>query len=193
MKKLLLSSLIGATAIISCQTTPIVDTPEKSTGVDLRLPEGVSVRETPRGKVLNLYDPKAKDEIGKRSGAYEVKFQFNNTIEIGSYKEAYNLVSQVLKNNPNVRIIVEGNSSKEGPAKYNYDLSKRRSDTSYNYLIRLGSENSKLLKNAFGEALPEYPTLKENRRSEFVIILSEEDLKKYNDFAKTVDVNKETK
>ncbi|MDA0029448.1 hypothetical protein OFR29_08190 [Brachyspira hyodysenteriae] len=40
--------------------------------------------------------------------------------------------------------------------------------------------------------LPEYPTLKENRRSEFIIIMTEDDLKKYNDFAKTVDINKET-
>ena len=193
MKKLLLSVLIVAIVIISCQTTPVVDAPEKATGVDLRLPDGVSVRETPRGKVLQLYDPKAKDDIGKRSATYEVKFKFDKTIEIGSYKEAYNLVAQVLKNNPNVKIIVEGNSSKEGRAKYNYNLSQRRSDTSYKYLIRLGAENSKLLKNAFGEALPEYPTLQENRRSEFIIILTEEDLKKYNDFAKTVDVNKETK
>ena len=42
------------------------------------------------------------------------------------------------------------------------------------------------------QALPEYPTLKENRRSEFIIIMTEDDLKKYNDFAKTVDINKET-
>ena len=89
--------------------------------------------------------------------------------------------------------MVEGNSSKEGPAPYNYQLSKRRSDTSFNYIIKLGAENSKLLKSAFGEALPEYPTLKENRRSEFIIIMTENDLKKYNDFAKTVDINKETK
>ena len=88
--------------------------------------------------------------------------------------------------------MVEGNSSKEGPAPYNYKLSQRRSDKSYNYIIKLGVENSRLLKNAFGEALPEYPTLKENRRSEFIIIMTEDDLKKYNDFAKTVDINKET-
>ena len=42
------------------------------------------------------------------------------------------------------------------------------------------------------EGLPEYPTLEDNRRSEFIIIMNENDLKKYNDFAKTVDVNKET-
>ena len=88
--------------------------------------------------------------------------------------------------------MVEGNSSKEGSALYNYNLSQRRADKSYNYLIRLGSQNSKLLKNAFGEALPEYPELESNRRTEFIIIMNEEDLKKYNDFAKTINVNKET-
>ena len=59
-------------------------------------------------------------------------------------------------------------------------------------IISFVFQNSKLLKNAFGEALPEYPTLKENRRCEFIIIMNENDLKKYNDFAKTVDINKET-
>ena len=70
-------------------------------------------------------------------------------------------------------------------------MSVRRSDTSYNYLIKLGTKNNRLLKNAFGEALPEYPTLEANRRTEFIVIMNEADLKKYNDFAKTVDVNKE--
>ena len=87
--------------------------------------------------------------------------------------------------------MVEGNSSKEGRARYNYNLSQRRADKSYNYLIKLGAQNSKLLKNAFGEALPEYPELENNRRSEFIIIMNEDDLNKYNDFAKTLDVNKE--
>ena len=203
MKKIILIISFAFISAVACKTAPVATGPENKSDFDtkeannqnskgLNLPDGASVRETPRGKVLVLHDPKSKTDIGKGSGNYEVKFGFDNTIEIGSYKEAYNLVYQIIKNNPSIRIMVEGNSSKEGPAPYNYELSKRRSDTSFNYLIKLGSENSKLLKNAFGEALPEYPTLKENRRSEFIIIMTEDDLKKYNDFAKTVDINKET-
>lgn len=204
MKKIVLIMSLSFISIVACKSAPVATGPENSSGFKtteannqnakgLNLPDGASVRETPRGQVLVLHDPKSKADVGKGSGNYEVKFGFDNTIEIGSYKEAYNLVYQILKNNPNIRIMVEGNSSKEGPAPYNYQLSKRRSDTSFNYIIKLGAENSKLLKNAFGEALPEYPTLKENRRSEFIIIMNENDLKKYNDFAKTVDINKETK
>lgn len=185
---LLLSLLIYSTTIISCKTPPaVIDLPEQSSEIILNLPEGVSIRETPRGKVLKLND------IEKSFVNYEVKFQFNKTIEIGNFQKAYDLVYQVLKNNPNVKIIVEGNSSKEGTSKYNYQLSQKRSDNSYNHLIKLGVENNRLLKNAFGEALPEYPTLEENRRCEFIIIMNEEDLKKYNDFAKAVDLNKEIK
>ena len=202
MKKifLLMSVVIIATA---CKSAPIATGPEDNSGFKtteannqnakgLSLPDGAAVRETPRGKVLVLHDPKSKADVGKPGSTYEVKFGFDNTVEIGTYKEAYNLVYQIINNNPGVRIMVEGNSSKEGPAPYNYRLSQRRSDKSFNYIIKLGVENSKLLKNAFGEALPEYPTLKENRRSEFIIIMTEDDLKKYNDFAKTVDINKET-
>ncbi|WPC36779.1 OmpA family protein [Brachyspira hyodysenteriae] len=202
MKKifLLMSVVIIAAA---CKSAPVATGPEDGSGFKtteannqnakgLNLPDGATVRETPRGKVLVLHDPKSKTDVGKPGSTYEVKFGFDNTIEIGTYKEAYNLVHQIINNNPGVRIMVEGNSSKEGPAPYNYKLSQRRSDKSFNYIIKLGVENSKLLKNAFGEALPEYPTLKENRRSEFIIIMTEDDLKKYNDFAKTVDINKET-
>ena len=202
MKKifLLMSVVILAAA---CKSAPVATGPEDNSGFKtteannknakgLNLPDGASVRETPRGKVLVLHDPKSKADVGKPGSTYDVKFGFDNTIEIGTYKEAYNLVYQIINNNPGVKIMVEGNSSKEGPAPYNYKLSQRRSDKSFNYIIKLGVENSKLLKNAFGEALPEYPTLKENRRSEFIIIMTEDDLKKYNDFAKTVDINKET-
>lgn len=203
MKKIILIMSLSFISIVACKSAPVATGPENSSGFKtteannqnskgLNLPDGATVRETPRGKVLVLHDPKSKADVGKGSGNYEVKFGFDNTIEIGSYKEAYNLVYQILKNNPDIRIMVEGNSSKEGPAPYNYQLSKRRSDTSFNYIIKLGAENSKLLKSAFGEALPEYPTLKENRRCEFIIIMTEDDLKKYNDFAKTVDINKET-
>lgn len=202
MKKifLLMSVVILAAA---CKSAPVATGPEDNSGFKtteannqnakgLNLPDGASVRETPRGKVLVLHDPKSKADVGKPGSTYDVKFGFDNTIEIGTYKEAYNLVYQIINNNPGVKIMVEGNSSKEGPAPYNYKLSQRRSDKSFNYIIKLGVENSRLLKNAFGEALPEYPTLKENRRSEFIIIMTEDDLKKYNDFAKTVDINKET-
>lgn len=178
MKKMVLILSAVVISVIACETTPKKTPPEESAG--LKLPTGVSLRETPRGSVLNLSDGK------------EVKFRFDRTIEIGSYEDAYNLVYQIINDNPSIRIMVEGNSSKEGRAGYNYNLSQRRSDKSYNYLIKLGVQNSKLLKNAFGEALPEYPDLKDNRRSEFIVIMNENDLKKYNDFAKTVDVNKET-
>ncbi|ASJ21437.1 OmpA family protein [Brachyspira hampsonii] len=202
MKKifLLMSVVIIAAA---CKSAPVATGPEENSGFKtteannqnakgLNLPDGATVRETPRGKILVLHDPKSKADVGKPGSTYEVKFGFDNTIEIGTYKEAYNLVYQIINNNPDIRIISEGHSSKEGPAPYNYALSQRRSDKSFNYIIKLGVENSRLLKNAFGEALPEYPTLKENRRSEFIIIMTEDDLKKYNDFAKTVDINKET-
>ncbi|PCG20777.1 OmpA family protein [Brachyspira sp. G79] len=204
MKKIILIMSLSFISIVACKSAPVATGPEEGSGFKTteatnqnakgyNLPDGAAVRETPRGKVLVLHDPKSKTDIGKSGNAsYEVKFGFDNTVEIGSYKEAYNLVYQIIKNNPDIRIMVEGNSSKEGPAPYNYQLSQRRADTSFNYIIKLGAENSKLLKNAFGEALPEYPTLKENRRCEFIIIMNEDDLKKYNDFAKTVDINKET-
>ena len=181
MKNIALILSVVFITVVACETTPKKTAPEQSAG--LRLPNGVNVRETPRGSVLNL---------SNNRDSREVKFEFNRTIEIGSYEDAYNLVYQIIKDNPSIRIMVEGNSSKEGSAKYNYNLSQRRADKSYNYLIRLGSQNSKLLKNAFGEALPEYPELESNRRTEFIIIMNEEDLKKYNDFAKTINVNKET-
>lgn len=180
MKKyIFISSLL---LFIACGSPQTTNPPEKTvaeTPKELQLPKGAYLRDTQRGKILKTYP---------------VRFELAKTVMVGNYEEAYNIVNDILKINPKVRIIVEGNASPDGPAyPYNYRLSQRRSDTSYNYLIKLGVSNSRLLKKAFGEALPEYPTLAENRRCEFVIIMNEEDLKKYNDFAKTVDIKKETK
>ena len=112
MKKIsLILSVIFITAV-ACETTPKKTPPEQSAG--LKLPNGVSVRETPRGSVLNL------------SSGREVKFRFDRSIEIGNYEDAYNLVYQIINDNPSIRIMVEGNSSKEGRARYNYKSKRQR-------------------------------------------------------------------
>lgn len=180
MKKYIL--IASFSLFVACGTPQTTKPPEKTVSEapkELQLPKGAYLRDTERGKILKTYP---------------VRFVIAKTVVVGNYEEAYNIVNNILKMNPSVRIVVEGNASPDGPAyPYNYNLSAARSTNSYNYLVKLGVSNSRLLKSAFGEALPEYPTLAENRRCEFVIIMNEEDLKKYNDFAKTVDVKKETK
>ncbi|WP_249023393.1 hypothetical protein [Brachyspira hampsonii] len=98
MKKifLLMSVVIIAAA---CKSAPVATGPEENSGFKtteannqnakgLNLPDGATVRETPRGKILVLHDPKSKAEMWCKPGStYEVKFGFDNTIEIGTYKD----------------------------------------------------------------------------------------------------------
>ena len=50
MKKIALILSIIFALVVACETTPKKTPPEQSVG--LKLPNGVSVRETPRGSVL---------------------------------------------------------------------------------------------------------------------------------------------
>ena len=121
MKKIVLIMCLSFISIIACKSAPVATGPEDSSGFNtkqannqtakkgLNLPDGASVRSTPRGDVLVLHDPKSKTDVGKPANNYEVKFAFDKTIEIGSYKEAYNLVYQIINDNPDIRDILNGN------------------------------------------------------------------------------------
>ena len=197
MKNLTLSILFLSVFLISCAapqkreepapTPVIVEAPEpppvvKATPppVDvLKLPPNATIRDTPRGKVL-VITPKI------------VHFYNAETNMMSGYIKSFDVAKTILDMNPSIKMVLEGNANRLGEAyPYNYQLSVRRADASLNYLINLGVDKKRLITSALGEGLPEYPTLEENRRLEFIIIENENDLIKYNNFVKNVDIKKE--
>jgi outer membrane protein OmpA-like peptidoglycan-associated protein len=79
-----------------------------------------------------------------------------------------------LKQNPGMRLRIEGHASAEGTAEYNLALGERRANRVQEYLVNRGIPASTLATLSKGEESPKYDNTKEegrelNRRAEFII------------------------
>ena len=190
--------IISLIVAISCKTTPntvveepqIVQIPPPVEEVveepipepdrnELIFPDGVSIRETERGKIL-VIDTKAIYDFASTN------MPANVPISLGQ-------VMAFMNANQNVTIIIEGHTSNIGIAyPHNYNLSVERARNAKAYLVNRGIAENRLIESPLGESLPEYPNQADLRRNEFVVITGDEDLRVYNDFVSKLDVRKET-
>lgn len=191
MKNILISFL-ALILFISCQTTSGVIQDEAVTVLvvpdsepqfqaqsrgysELILPNGVSTRNTERGKVL-VADKKIIFEFGKSTLPKDTSYVLRD------------VVKYILDNNPDVRIILEAHTSNQGISyPYNYALALERSAVGRTYFNTLGVSSERLMTKSYGESLPEYPKQKDLRRYEFVVIENENDLMRYNKFFSTIN------
>jgi outer membrane protein OmpA-like peptidoglycan-associated protein len=82
--------------------------------------------------------------------------------------------TQVLQQNPALKIRIEGYSCNIGTAKYNLALGKRRANAVREYLVRHGVDAKRLTMVSFGESQPKYDNRKKetrrlNRRAALVV------------------------
>ncbi|MEI0581062.1 OmpA family protein [Brachyspira pilosicoli] len=180
--------------IISCGTTPEMAPAENAEPVvlaveeepqpvadtnELYLPEGTSIRDTQRGRVLET-NPK-------------IIFGFAKTDMPANANTVFAKIMEFLDKNPNVKLVIEGHTSNKGKAyPYNYNLSVNRVRSAKAYLVNNGVDANRLIEKPLGEALPESNIQANLRRYEFIIIENQADMDKYNSFVSTLDVRKET-
>lgn len=146
---------------------------------ELIFPDGISIRETERGKIL-VVDTKAI-------------YDFSSTNMSANVSISLVQVAEFMNSNDNITIVIEGHTSNMGIAyPYNYNLSVERARNAKIYLVNSGIEENRLIESPLGESLPEYPNQDDLRRIEFIVITSAEDLQIYNDFVSKLDVRKET-
>lgn len=69
-----------------------------------------------------------------------------------------------LRENPSVRLHIEGHASEEGTASYNMALSERRAQAVRDFLLSHGIEASRLRTTGFGETRPKYDNAHEETR-----------------------------
>lgn len=87
-------------------------------------------------------------------------------------------VAQALRQNPGLRLLVEGHTDSQGAASTNLRLSQRRADAVRRYLVRQGIDPDRLTAIGFGEDKPiahnrTRAGRERNRRVEFTILPSE--------------------
>ncbi len=77
-------------------------------------------------------------------------------------------IASFLKDNPSVRVLIEGNADEIGSAEYNIGLGERRARIAKNYLVTYGIPDNRLEITSYGKerpAVPNCPVADDNCRS----------------------------
>ncbi|GGE28528.1 OmpA family protein [Psychroflexus planctonicus] len=112
----------------------------------------------------------------ENSGVY---FATNQAQINADSKSSLSKLAEILKQYPKTNIVVEGHTDSTGNETYNMDLSKRRSMSVTDFLMKNGIDSSRLITKWFGEEQPKHTNetaegRAKNRRVELAIVANEE-------------------
>ncbi len=104
-----------------------------------------------------------------------VYFEFNNYSVSSQYGDLVSTHAQYLTNNPNQKIIIEGNTDATGGTEYNLALGNRRAEAVRSNLTLLGAQNVQIETISFGKEKPKAlgnteADFAENRRADIVYL-----------------------
>lgn len=99
--------------------------------------------------------PVSTTEVGYHSGVIEgVNFAQGTATLTEDAKSVLSPMADSLREDPDVRIVIESHTDNRGPATFNLELSKKRALAVANYLIDQGIDDSRLDAIAYGESKP---------------------------------------
>ena len=107
--------------------------------------------------------------------AAKAYFDFDRAIIKPEAQAAITRVAELLKQNPPIRISLNGHCDERGGYEYNYGLGERRARAVYAALLRAGAPSSQIDMVTYGKKVPAVPGKTEsahsrNRRVEFVVL-----------------------
>ena len=150
--------LAAAAFVAACTTTPDEQTPAPVTDAKPGATKpGAESKPIPRvdvtGKPQAGIDPRLKDPnspLSKRSvyfdfDSFEVKSEFRPLVEAHA---------KYLRENPNAKMLIQGNADDRGSREYNVGLGQRRSDSVKKMLVLLGARENQLESVSLGEEKP---------------------------------------
>ena len=167
MKRLLVLALALLTIfwVAGCgkKQQPVVETPQ---------PVEQPKKEEPT-KPEPVQEPAVKSVT--ESDFVTVSFDFNKYNLVDSAKAALDHNAQVLKDNPNVIVRIEGHCDERGTIEYNLSLGEKRAASAKKYLTDLGIDAGRLQTISYGKERPAVTGSNEgawakNRRDEFKVI-----------------------
>ncbi|MDW7645186.1 MAG: peptidoglycan-associated lipoprotein Pal [Desulfuromonadales bacterium] len=106
------------------------------------------------------------------TGLERVFFEFDQYTLSEQSREVLANNAQYLKNNPGVKVVIEGHCDERGSDEYNLALGERRAAAAKNYVVSLGVAEDRMTIISYGEEIPLDPSTSEeawakNRRAEF--------------------------
>ncbi len=129
-----------------------------------------------KGAVIQQTDLKSeKIEKGKSFTLPDILYATASADLQNDSKFVLNQLAKFLKENPNVKITIEGHTDNEGDAAKNMILSDERAKGVKAYLVSQGISSSRLSSKGYGETKPKVPNTSEankakNRRTDIVIL-----------------------
>lgn len=119
---------------------------------------------------------KVEDEL--RIVLENIYFDFNKWSVKEESSISLNKVIKVLKEHPEMKLVINAHTDNKGKGSYNLSLSKRRATSVVTYLINNGISKNRLQSKGYGETKPKIDckndctneNLQTNRRVEFIIL-----------------------
>jgi len=163
MRSIVIASVCAAGLLIgaACSTTPedqaaakVEDKSGGKSGAETRSVQppkvaAVDVSKPQAGSLAALKDPNSP--LSKRSIFYELD-QFDVKDEYRGLVEAH---AKYLRETPNARMMIQGNTDERGSREYNVGLGQRRSDGVKKMLVLLGARDNQIESVSLGEEKPQ--------------------------------------
>lgn len=113
--------------------------------------------------------------VGATVNLENVLFQRSTTDFVGGSEKELERVAKMMRDNPELKILVKGHTDNRGNAVMNMDLSQRRAQKVKDYLIESGVDEVRVFSEGFGGTEPiasneDEFTRKLNRRVEFTVL-----------------------
>lgn len=149
------------------------------TGCSKKAPEIVPPQFT-ETEAAGFAEPLETEETGIMEGRTSgpmvpIYFEFDSSAIVGEQVQRIEFNAEFLKNNPDIKVRIEGNCDPRGTREYNLALGERRAQAAKNYLVNLGVNRDQLTTVSFGEEKlllfgHDEISYAQNRRGDFVII-----------------------
>jgi len=95
--------------------------------------------------------PAAKPAIiEKGRQTLDVEFDFNKAIIKQGYDKDIDDLVQVMKDNPDLKVVIEGHTDNVGTAEFNKELSQKRADAVKQYMVEKGIDANRITAKGFG-------------------------------------------
>jgi len=103
-----------------------------------------------------------------------IYFDFDKSNIREDAKDVLKKNAQIIKENPGIRVRIEGNCDERGTNEYNMGLGERRANAARDYLVNLGIDKNILSTVSYGEEKPVCTDHNEscwskNRRADFIV------------------------
>jgi OOP family OmpA-OmpF porin len=161
----------------------VEEVPETRPGEEVEMetevtPTGEGTMDTDNDGVIDANDHCPNTPTGARvneKGCWVIQivfFEYDKAVVRSQFYEGLNDLAETLKQNPNIKIEIQGNTCDIGSAPYNYRLSVRRANSVKKYLMDKGVASDRLKVVGLGFTNPMVPNIneanrKKNRRVEF--------------------------